>query len=325
MKYLFKILVVLAFAKALSSCNSESKIEKEISEIPINVELRTFHNEFKNTDTTDLSQLKAKYPYLFPSHLPDSIWYEKMQGRDTIYSILEEEVEKASFDYKELKDEVVDVMKHVKYYFPEYQATPITTIISEVDYRMQVVPFQEDLLISIDTYLGKDNKLYAGMNSYQSQHFNKENIKADVAHAIAKLFVEPGNDRRFLESIIYHGKLHYLQSLFAPDQPDHLILKYTKDEYEFTKENELEVWRYFIDQNLLYSTNPELQSRFIQPAPFSKFYLDIDSSTPGGIARYIGYKIVASYMENNEIDPSTLVSLPAETIFNNSQYKPVQQ
>ena len=36
-------------------------------------------------------------------------------------------------------------------------------------------------------------------------------------------------------------------------------------------------------------------------APYSKFNLDIDKQSPGAIGRWLGYKIVDSYMTNNNI------------------------
>jgi hypothetical protein len=54
------------------------------------------------------------------------------------------------------------------------------------------------------------------------------------------------------------------------------------------------IWRYFIDKQLLYSDDQKLIPRFINPAPFSKFYLEIDNESPGKV-ELIGWQIVNSY------------------------------
>ena len=75
-------------------------------------------------------------------------------------------------------------------------------------------------------------------------------------------------------------------------------------------------------KELLYSTDQKLDARFLNLAPFSKFYLELDNESPGGIGRYIGYNIVKSYMENNDVSLQNLFEKSSEEIFNNSKYKP---
>ena len=52
---------------------------------------------------------------------------------------------------------------------------------------------------------------------------------------------------------------------------------------------------FFVSKELLYSTDPELIKRFISPAPFSKFYLNIDVDSPGQIGQWLGLQIVKAY------------------------------
>ena len=84
------------------------------------------------------------------------------------------------------------------------------------------------------------------------------------------------------------------------------------------------MWRYFIEKELLYNTDPNMASRFILDAPFSKFYLEIDNESPGRIGQYIGWKMVRSYMEHNDTSVSQLLSKDADEIFKNSKYKPTK-
>ena len=58
------------------------------------------------------------------------------------------------------------------------------------------------------------------------------------------------------------------------------IKSYTDEQINWVKENEIYIWQYFIENQLLYNTSPSLQQRFIEPAPFSKFYLEIDNESP---------------------------------------------
>ena len=77
-----------------------------------------------------------------------------------------------------------------------------------------------------------------------------------------------------------------------------------------------------IENDLLYSTDTQLNKRFIENAPFSKFYLSEDTKSPGRIGQWIGWQIVRSYMVNNDVSLQDLLSMNEEEIFKNSKYKP---
>jgi uncharacterized protein YjaZ len=77
-----------------------------------------------------------------------------------------------------------------------------------------------------------------------------------------------------------------------------------------------------VDEKLLYDSDPKLPGRFINPAPFSKFYLEIDNESPGQIGMWIGWQIVRSYMKNNDVSLQQLLQTDAKEIFDNSKYKP---
>jgi uncharacterized protein YjaZ len=86
--------------------------------------------------------------------------------------------------------------------------------------------------------------------------------------------------------------------------------------------NESYIWRYFIEKELLYSTDSSLPSRFIAPAPFTKFYLELDSESPGRLGQYIGWQIVRSYMEHNNVDFMDMLQTDPNKIFNDAKFKP---
>jgi gliding motility-associated lipoprotein GldB len=316
------MLMFLAFAKALLSCDTTTQQEQEIASIPIDVDLIPFHQRFVELKPQELPDFKQRFPAFFPQQVPDSVWLDKIERRDTIFNVLQDAIESQQFDYDQIENDVVNIMKHVEFYFPEFKPTDIITVLSEVDTDLKVVPTPDYLIIGIDNYLGSDNELYTGISRFKTKTMDVDYLPSDVALAYAQLFLPPLKKRRFLDHMIYAGKLHYLQSIFAPSQPSHQHLGYTEAEMNFASENEEQVWRYFIDREMLYKTDASLLSRFLLPAPFSKFYLEIDQDTPGGIARFMGYQIVSTYMQNNDVSIQDLISMDAQTIFNNSRYKP---
>ena len=68
----------------------------------------------------------------------------------------------------------------------------------------------------------------------------------------------------------------------------------------------------------------DLQKRFIDDAPFSKFYLEIDNDSTEKIGRFIGWNIVRSFMKNNNMSLEKMLQLDAKDIYYNSKYKPTR-
>jgi uncharacterized protein YjaZ len=122
--------------------------------------------------------------------------------------------------------------------------------------------------------------------------------------------------------MIYQGKQLYLKDLFLPNYSDAEKMGYTPEQITWCQENESYMWRYFIEKEMLYSDDQKLITRFINPAPFSKFYLEIDNESPGQVGAWIGWQMVRSYMENNEVPVPDLLKTDAKEIFLKSKYKP---
>ena len=65
-----------------------------------------------------------------------------------------------------------------------------------------------------------------------------------------------------------------------------------------------------------------MNKRFLEDAPFSKFYISEDKNSPGRIGQWIGMQIVRSFMANNDVSLSDLLIKNEEEIFKKSKYKP---
>lgn len=317
---MIKYFVSVLFVVLLFSCNSKSKVEKEIGKIPMDVEIIRFDKAFASTTPDELPKLKAEFPTFFPEQYNDSIWVEKLT--DTLQKQLENEVLKAFPNEDTLQEVLVSLFQHIKYYFPEFTTPVVFTTTSDVDYRNKVILADSMLVIGLDNYLGSKHRFYEGIDKYIAKEMKPSQIGPDVAERYARQYIKVPNRRSFLGQIVYFGKELYLKELWLPYTTDAEKIGYTEEEFQWAEENEEYMWRYFIEKELLYSTDPKLAARFVSPAPFSKFYLEIDNESPGMLGRYLGWKIVRAYMQNNETDVQQLMITDADEIFTNSKYKP---
>jgi hypothetical protein len=177
------------------------------------------------------------------------------------------------------------------------------------------------LVISLELYLGKDHRFYE-FPQYIKQNFEQSQILPDMVTSFGQTKILPPTDTSFLSQMIYAGKALYLKDLLLPEYSDADKMGYKPEQITWCQENEGYIWRYFIENKMLYDTDQKLIPRFINPAPFSKFYLEIDNESPGRVGAWIGWKIVRSYMENNEVSLAQLLKTDAKEIFEKSKYKP---
>lgn len=314
-KYLLPFIVCLL----LASCDKKSKIEKEVENIPIEIKVARFDKVFFETPASKLPQIKKEFPILFPEGVPDSVWINKMNN--PLWHELYSEVQKKFVNFEPERQEIEALFQHVKFYFPKTKTPKVITMINEMDYHTKVVYADSLVLISLELYLGKDHKFYE-FPDYLKQNFEKTQMMPDIVTSFAMTKIPPPTDKNLISQMIYTGKELYLKDVLLPEYTDADKIGYTPEQITWCEENEGYMWRYFIEDKLLYSSDAKLPNRFINLAPFSKFYLEIDNESPGRVGTWIGWQIVRSFMKNNEVSLPQLLQMDAIEIFNKSKYKP---
>lgn len=314
-----KILLFSLFVLFLS-CDKKSKIQEEVEAIPVSTKVERFDKIFYETPLSEFQEMRQNYAEFFPEEFHDTIFINKI--KDTLYRELYDEVQKKYSNFNPVQDELEEVFKYIKFYFPNQKTpTKVTTLISEMDYHNKVIYTDTLLLISLDLYLGKVHRFYE-FPDYFRQTFERSQIMPDVVSDFSTRVIAPPINKTFLDQMIYFGKEMYIKDLILPNYEDFDKMGYTKEQHIWCQENESEIWRYFIQENILYDSDSKLVQRFIAPGPFSKFYLEIDNESPGRTGVWIGWQIVRSFMKNNDVSLDTMLLMDAKDIFTQSKYKP---
>ncbi len=314
-----KYFVIVITFFLLVSCDKKSKVEKAVEEISVTLKVDRFDQAFFEAKPNELSNLKAEYPFFFPEGTPDDVWVEKMQNKD--WRALYAEVQKKFPDFNKQTTEIEDLFKHFKYYFPETVMPKIYTVIADMDYNNKAIYANDKLIIALELYLGKSHQFYT-FPEYLKQNFEERQMMPDIVASYAMRKIPPPSEKTLLANMIYYGKELYLKDVMLPNHTDAEKIGYTSEQIAWSQENESYIWRFFIEENLLFSSDTKLENRFINQAPFSKFYLEIDNESPGRIGQWIGWQIVRSFMENNEVSLQEMLKMDAKQIFERSKYKP---
>ena len=306
---------------SLFSCDNKSKVEKAVEEIPVEMKVVRFEQAFFDAKPENLADVKAEYPDFFPEGTPDAVWIDKMQHPQ--WRELYQEVEKKYKNFSTQQSEIEDLFKHIKYYFPTIKTPTIYTVISEMDNNSKAIYANDKLVIALELYLGKDHKFYGEFPAYLRQNFEQRQMLPAIVSSFAFGVLPNPKDKDLLSMMISSGKELYLKDILLPEYSDAERIGYSEDQIKWSKENESYIWEYFVNDKLLYSTDSKLANRFINLAPFSKFYLEIDNESPGRIGQWVGWQIVRSFMENNpKVTVQDLIKMNEKDIFELSKYKP---
>lgn len=301
------------------SCDKKSSVEKKIEALPVQIKIDRFDQVFFESSPKDLKTIKKRYPFFFPEGIPDSVWVNKINN--PLWRELFAEVQKNYKKSESIEAELEKVFKHIKFHFPKTKSPKVYTVIAEMDYDNKVIYADSLVIISLEMYLGKDHKFYE-FPAYIRQNFEQRQMMPDLVASFGKSKITTEKDNTLLSQMIYHGKLLYLKDLLLSSYTDDEKMGYTPKEISWCEENESYIWRYFLENELLYSNELKLNSRFIAPAPFSKFYLEIDNESPGKVGAWIGWQIVRSFVKNNDVPVAKLLELNAKELFKKSKYKP---
>ncbi len=318
---IYKI-VILLLSFFLWNCTNKDKLKVDVSNIDAKVDITRFEKIFYTAKPSDLPKIKKDFNILFPND-NDSIWLSKM--KDTLELKLYKETQKVFGDFAIEKKQLENLFKHVKYYYPKFKEPKVITLITNISFEQKVVYQNDTLYISIDVFLGKNNEFYREYVDYPKyiiQNFTKTNMLVSVAQEIARTTQFRENNRTFLAKMIQKGKLIYTTQAFLPNLSNSDLIGYTPEKLEWCTLNEKMIWTYFLEKKMLYSTDSKLDRRFLEDAPFTKFYLDIDNQSPGRIGEWIGLQIVQAYMKNNTITLQEMLRMPNDKIFKKSRYKP---
>ena len=317
---IIKYFLIFSLLFWVTSCKEEVATKTNVSHINLKIDMARFDQDFHHATSESLHKIKNKYPYLFPGNEADSIWIKRKN--DSLAQVLFHEVQSLFGDFQKQKMQLTDIFKRVTYHYPTFKAPKVITLVSNLDMENQMIYADSLLLLSLDTYLGKSSPFYANYPAYLRSNFDKNQLTVHVAKSVAHETQPRIPQRVFIDRMIASGKLYYTMNVFLPDVSEALLLNYTEEQLGWAQDNEEEIWKYFVEKEYLYSTDKELKLRFLDPAPFSKFYLVSDNESPGRIGEWLGYQIVKAYMQKYVVSLPELIGTTPEEIFQKSNYKP---
>jgi len=308
--------VILLFA---SACKENNAIESEISKINVDLEIERFDKILGKTKVDNLEGVRKDYPFLFPKEI-DSTWTNRLFG-----DLQQEIFDEVTINYDNIEEQELEIkglFKHLKYYDSNFEQPRVITIADYVDYKNKLILQENLLIINLSNYLGTEHRFYQNIPQYFSKNMITEQIVPEIAEKYAMRYAYQNQRRTFLDEIIFQGKLLYFKEMMLPNISKPQIIGYSDGGIKWAEANEVMIWSYFVENEILFKTDPKLFQRFTVPGPFSKFGLEIDNESPSRLGSYIGWQIVKAFKEKSNKGLIDIMSTDADEIFKTSKYKP---
>ncbi|MDO6439642.1 gliding motility lipoprotein GldB [Cyclobacterium sp. 1_MG-2023] len=233
---------------------------------------------------------------------------------------LYQEVQKHFGDISKIKMDLEIAFAGIKYHYPDYTIPSIYTFVN--GFGTDLIVSDEVIIIGLDYFLPNDHKFQpVDLPNYILRRYNSAHLVPMIITAISTQFNKTKlSDNSLLAEMVFYGKSYHFTKTIMPCTADEFIIGYETNEILGSYANEEMIWGHFIENELLFETNPFEIRKYTGEAPFTD---EISPDAPGRIGRWIGWNIVDDYQANNDMAlPELMEQDDARLIFKESGYKP---
>lgn len=307
------ILIVLFMIPGMVSCKRDP-FKVNISSIEADIEIRRLEKDMFGIDPLELHSavpaLREEYgsflqlfSYVINTgNVNDTAFTDLIVSfcTDKLNNEVYESVMRSYPDVDDIEEELEKAFRHYKYYFPDAAIPEVFTCIT--GFNNSLIIGDSVIGIGLDRYLGAGSEYYRMLRiySYLSARMNSWNIVSDCMYGWASSEWDyasmgyPGES--VMTSMIHEGKLKYFQRCMMPDLNDTILFGFSDSQMKFCRNNEIQMWQYLIEHDLLFSTDQFTIRKLTGEAPFTTFFT---GESPGRAATWLGFRIVESYMMRN--------------------------
>ncbi|KAA0990265.1 gliding motility protein GldB-related protein [Dyadobacter aurulentus] len=305
MVYLKNIILLFLLAALSFSCKPDHRSEPDISDININIESENLDQQlFACKSVTEVQIFLNKHSYLNKYYFSEApvdstrlagYLFNVLQNPD--FQNFKGQLDSLIGDRKTgIIDSLTAAFKRIKYYYPAFQAPQVKFIVTGFT-GSDLYISDSLIIIGLDYFGGPAARYRPDVFDYQLRRYQKEYIVPSIVFFLSNKYnrTSPG-DLTLLGDMIGYGKGYEFVKFMLPHTPDSYIIGYSDSDLKKTYNSQQNIWGYFIASKLLYEKNVLQKRKFIEERPFTT---EIGEKVPGAIARWVGWRIVGMFMDNN--------------------------
>jgi len=338
----------IALLLLLFGCGRKRAVP-DVSQIQVELKWQHFEQDFFAIDTNAIvpaiARLRQQYPVFADDFLRNILGLPPLDSVPeangairqflSSYRAIKDSADKVFSNVQPIQDEVKRGLQFLKYYFPEYHApTRLISFIGPMDayYEGSLGGYGDiitgdALAVGLQLHLGKNFSLYTSemgqglYPSYISSRFEPAYIPVNcMKNCIDDLFPEHNRGKSLLDQMVDKGKRLYVLDMLLPTTADSLKIGYTGSQLEDCYKNEGLIWNFYLQNNLLYDTDPDRIKNYVGDGPKTD---ELGEGSPGFIVLFSGWQMVKKYMDTHpEVSLKELMNKDGRSILNDSHYKP---
>jgi len=242
--------------------------------------------------------------------------YERLKGADKVLKLQTRDLGKVLAAWKKYLPS--DSLPLIYAYYSQF--SNYFTLAAPVERGKVAVGYSVEMFLG-DTFTGYRS---LQLPQWYGRFTRPELVPPMLAMAYLNYLYDSSNTRNnMLGEMIYYGKLLYATATLASWMEAADIAGLKKEEWKWCLEEEANIWKHYLDAQILYSSNRMEYGRYFIEGNETKGS-GIPEHCPPMIGRWTGYRIVEAYMQNNNgmsLRDLMLLNNP-EQILRESAYKP---
>jgi len=328
------VLLLIVSITIFTACNDSKKDKRLKTDVNnaevVDVKIHRYEKVLFEMNTDQIKETlrknKQEYSFFLGGNIEDTSNILRIYGFVTDPTIREvyDDVNKKYPKLDFLEKELGGALTRYLHFMPGKRVPKVFTYHSAMDYENRIIFLDSVLCIAPDLYLGKDYKFYPQMRipKYITARLDSQYIVPDCMKSIAayNLTLPPAGSSSLLDIMIYQGKKLYFANITLPETSEETLIGYSKEQLEWCKQNEANLWAFFLQNKLLFEKDFYRIKSFINEGPTTQGF----QNSPGRLGEWIGWQIVKKFMEkNSDITVSQLFSMTnGQDLLNRSGYRP---
>ncbi len=315
-------------AGLLLSCSNDP-LKVDITDVKVDIEFSrldsiVFYSDQNNLSEFHKANIEANEPYRYllgqclqiksPSEaivLPAILEFRK----DQYVKSLQAKLDERKSDFDKSKSEIEKGFRYLKFHLSE-EKLPKKILEANTMFQSSVYCFEDEILIGKERYLGAKDSLIRILPGQFYFEWEKEGMEfeflvRDVICGWAMTHLVHQKKENLAENLVFWGKVLYLVNAGMPNESPEVILRYSKEDFEWACENEYNLWKHLVDKELLFKTEDKLIQNMVAPGPFT---VGLPEKGPDRLGQFLGFRMVSNYISENEISVQDLINTPYNKI-----------
>jgi hypothetical protein len=194
--------------------------------------------------------------------------------------------------------------------------TPKNVIWVNSAFTSSIFCSKKSMVVGLERYLGATSKSIQKLPPNQFYTWIKEGMEErylvrDAVLGWLNTHALEATKETYAEEMIRWGKLLFIAQKLLPNESPSVILRYSNTDFSWALASEWAVWKYLVDEQLLYDRSEETKQSLLHEGPFTR---GLPQESPDRLGQFLGYRIVEQYVEQHKPSLEKILKVPYLTL-----------